>query len=113
MEVQAEWRVERQRLMDHRVERRDAGNFCMPGGPDAFDPDETDAMDVDHVDPHFLDQVRLPAREHGESVARIVAELLRPAVNRSGPSLSAPGGAFRGEKDRLPSAGPVGAARSH
>src|SRR5207244_12069206 len=101
VEVQAERRVERQSLMDHRVERRDPGDFRMPGGPDAFDPDEADAMDVDHVDPHLLDQVRLPAREHGEPVARIVAELLRPDVDGPGLPLPAAMGVFRREDDDL------------
>src|SRR2546427_7628017 len=57
-------------------------------------------MDVDHVDPHLLDQVRLPAREHGESVARIVAELLRPGVDGPGLPLPAAMGVFRREDDR-------------
>src|SRR5436309_1170740 len=93
------------RFVDHRVKRRDAGDFRMPGGPDPFDPDEADPMDVDHVDPHLLDQVRLPAREHRESVARIVAELLRPDVD--GPGLPPPAAArvFRREDDDLVAVG--------
>src|SRR5256712_13304305 len=62
-------------------------------------------MDVDHVDPHLLDQVRLPAREHGESVARIVAELLRPDVDGPGLPLPAAMGVFRREDDDLVAVG--------
>src|SRR5437867_12238808 len=91
--------------MDHRVERRDPGDFRMPGGPDAFDPDEAHAMDVDHVDPHLLDQVRLPAWEHGEPVARIVAEFLRPDGNRPGLPLPAAARVFRREGDDLMAGG--------
>src|SRR3989449_11721448 len=62
-------------------------------------------MDVDHVDPHLLDQVRLPAREHGESVAWIVAELLRPDIDGPGLPLPAAVGIFRREDDDLVAVG--------
>src|SRR2546427_1307908 len=62
-------------------------------------------MDVDHVDPHLLDQVRLPAREHGESVAWIVAELLRPDIDGPGLPLPAAVGGFPGEDDELVAVG--------
>src|SRR5438552_3512051 len=101
MEVQAERRVECQRLMNHRVERRDPRHFRMPRGPDPFDSDEADPVDVDHVDPHLLVQVRLPTGEHGEPLARIVAELLRPAVARPGFPLPAPAALSRRDDSAL------------
>src|SRR5207237_4464353 len=72
-----------------------------PGGPEAFDSDEADPVDVDHVDPEVLDQVDLAAREHRQAVPRIMPELLRPDIH--GAVLAGPASArvLRGEDDDL------------
>src|SRR5205823_10304964 len=84
MEVQSERRIEGERVVDHRVERRDARDLRLPGGPEAFDPDEAHAVDVDHVDPEVLDEVDLMAGEHREPISGIVVELLRAHVDGPG-----------------------------
>ena len=101
MEVQAERGVERQGVVDHRVERRHARDLRLPGRPDPFDPHEPDAVDVDHVDPEVLDQVRLPSGEHREPIARIVPELLRSNVDRPGLAHPAAPRVLRREDDDL------------
>src|SRR5207247_1871340 len=67
--------------------------------------DEADPVDVDQVDPHVLDHVDLATREHREAVAGIVAELLRPDVDRAGLAHLPPARVFRREDDDLVSVG--------
>src|SRR5213079_3526784 len=66
-----------------------------------FDPDEADAVDVDHVDPEVLDQVDLPTGKHRQTVSGVMGELLRPDVY--GPVLAGPATTrvLRGEDDDL------------
>src|SRR5207302_10181307 len=101
MEVQAERGVEREGVMDHRVEGRDPRDLRWPGGPEPFDPDEADAVDVDHVDAEVLDQVDLPTGKHRQTVSGVMVELLRPHIH--GPVLAGPATprVLRGEDDDL------------
>src|SRR5438034_741508 len=101
MEVEAERGVEREGVVDHRVERRDPGDLRLPGRPEALDPDEADPVDVDHVDPEVLDQVDLAAGEHREAVHWVMAELLRPDIYRAVLVRPAAAGVLRGEDHDL------------